>query len=238
LGPYHPWIAPRAINLGRTYQQFDRIVEAEELLRVALDQDRHIYGESHQYVASSLQNLAILIYNEKDKTEGMQLIEQGLAIEEQAIGKEHINTNQTRALLASYYTEAGLYDEAEALLDEAEVVFRSSFDNDHIYLADLAKFRGQLYVATERAELAVAELTSSAAMFERLFDSDSERLPEVLISLADAYSTIGESENAISAYSRGLSILENGNKATDEHYKRLEELKSASSTLPEQAISN
>ena len=231
LGPYHPWIAPRAINLGHAYQEFGRNVEAEELLRVALDQDRHIYGETHQYVASSLQNLGILIFNEKERTEGVQLVEQGLAIEEQSIGKEHIDTNQTRTLLASYYTKLRRYDEAEALLDKAQVVLGSTLDDDHIYLANLVKYRGQLYLATERPELAVSELTSSAAMFERLFDSDSERLPDVLFSLADAYSTIGENESAVSAYSRGLSILENAGDATDEHYKRLEVLKRASGRL-------
>lgn len=225
LGPYHPWIAPRAINLGRTYQTFGRFAEAEELLRVALDQDRHIYGDAHHYVGSSLRNLGVLVFSEIDRGEGIQLVEQALAIELQSIGDDHLDTNQTRTILANYYTIVGRHEEAESLLDEAQPNLRKAFEDDHIYLADLTKYRGQLYLATERPVLAIAELTSSAAMFERLFDANSDRLPDVFFALAEAYSATGEIDAAVSSYARGLRILETNKKATADQYERLEEIK-------------
>lgn len=227
LGPYHPWIAPRAINLGRTYQTLGRMAEAEDLLRVALDQDRHIYGDEHHYVASSLQNLAILVYGEKDTDEGTGLLEQALGIEEKSLGPDHIDTNQTRALLANFYINAGRYDEAEALLETANAALRKAFDDDHIYLADVARYRGQLYLATDRPGLAVAELTKGIEMFERLFGPDSERIPGSLFLMADAHAEMAESDKAVAAYSRGLRILETLGEARPEHYERLAELQSA-----------
>jgi tetratricopeptide (TPR) repeat protein len=231
LGPYHPWIAPRAINLGRTYQTLGRMSEAEGLLRVALDQDRHIYGDEHHYVASSLQNLAVLIYKEEDTDEAIGLLQQALRIEEQSLGSDHIDTNQTRSLLASYYVNEGRYDEAEALLETAKAALSKAFDDDHIYLADVARYRGRLYLLTDRSELAASELKASVEMFERLFGPQSERIPGTLFFLADAHSRMAENDKAIAAYTRGLNILETAGEAKAEHYSRLEELRSAAGGL-------
>lgn len=184
LGPYHPWIAPRAINLGRTYKHFGRIDEAESLLRVALDQDRYLLGEEHHYVASSLQNLGVLIYDERSREEGIELVEQGLVIEETALGDSHIDTNQTRGLLGHYYTETGRFDEAEVLLDAAARHLDGAFESDHVYTADVAKYRGQLYLATDRPRLAQAELDRARGIYERLFGLESERLEPVDQALA------------------------------------------------------
>ncbi len=227
LGPYHPWIAPRAINLSRTYKELGRIEEAEELLRVALDQDRHVYGEAHHYVASSLQNLGILIFEEKDRSEGIKLLEQGLAIEEESLGGEHIDTNQTRYQLAGFYTEVGRHDEAGRLLDQAESVLEDVLEGDHIYLTELGRFRGKHLLAVDRLELAAAELAASAAMIERLLGVDSERLPAVLLPLAEALAASGRNDDAVATFSRGVRLLEVAGEASAEHYARLEELKKA-----------
>ena len=230
LGPYHPWIAPRAINLGRTYQHFGRFEEAEELLRVALDQDSHIYGDTHHYVASSLQNIGNLVFAEKDQDEGIALIEQALAIEIESLGNEHLDTNQTRTLLANFYTQVGRYAEAEPLLDVADANLSAAFEGDHIYLADLARYRGELYLQTERPQLAVEQLTASTAMFERLFDAESERLPGSLLPLAEAYAATGDYKTAVTMYARGLQLLQDRGEATEEQTKRLQELRESSST--------
>ena len=201
--------------------------EAEELLRVALDQDRNLYGDTHHYVASSLQSLGILVYEEKDRSEGIGLLEQALAIEEASLGGEHIDTNQTRYQLAGFYTDVGRHEDARRLLDQAASVLREELDGDHIYLADLARLRGEPLLAAGRPELAATELTESAAMFERLFGADSARLPEALLPLAEAQAATGENDAAAATFARAVSLLEATGDAADEHYARLEELKKA-----------
>lgn len=192
LGPYHPWIAPRAINLGRTYEHFGRVDEAESLLRVALEQDRHLLGNEHHYVASSLQNLGVLVYEHRSRDDGIALVEEALEIERKALGDEHIDTNQTRALLGSYYTGVGRFEHAEALLDTATRHLDDAFETDHLYRADVARFRGQLYLATDRPDLAVAELNRARDMYERLFGATSERLDPVMAALDEAQAALGD----------------------------------------------
>ena len=64
-------------------------------------------------------------------------------------------------------------------------------------------------------------------MLERLFVVASERLPAVLIPLAEAYAATGANSEAYSSYSRAVALLEKTAETNDEHSARLEELKLA-----------
>ncbi len=227
LGPYHPWIAPRAVNLGRAYRVSGRIEEAEELFRVAVEQDRFLFGDAHQNVANSLQNLGIFVYQHRDKVEGVQLIEEGLAIEEKALGDDHIYTNQTRTLLANYYTAAARYDESEALLEHAKPRLHESLDGDHVYLADMYWYFGSLYLGTERPEQAAAALERAVGMIERLYSKESGRMGGMLTKLAIAYSELGRHADAYRSYARVVRMWEASSGAQDYHYEDLEKLRKA-----------
>ena len=227
LGPYHPWIAPRAVNLGRTYALFDRIDEAEELLRIALDQDRHLYGDEHQNVANSLQNLGVFIYQRRDREEGLRIIEEGLAIEEKALGDDHIYTNQTRGLVANYYTDAGRFEEAEALLDRALPRLQAIVEGDHVYLADIYWYFGELYNATDRPQQAIGVLETAVGMIERLYGKESGRMGGMLTRLSMAYTAVGRHGDAFRAYARVVRMWEASGGAQDYHYEGLEELRLA-----------
>jgi hypothetical protein len=68
------------------------------------------------------------------------------------------------------------------------------------------------------------------AMFERLFDAKSERLPGVLLPLAEAYAATGKYETAATTYARGLQLLQDRGEATEQQTKRLQELRASSAT--------
>jgi serine/threonine-protein kinase len=227
LGPYHPWIAPRAVSLGRTYSMFQRFDEAEELLQVAVEQDRHLYGDSHQNVANSLQNLGVFVYKHRDKEEGVGLIEEGLAIEEQSLGDSHVYTNQTRTLLANYYNAAGRFSESEALLEHALPRLEATLDGDHVYLADMYWYFGDLYIGTDRPQRAIEALETAVRMIERLYGKESGRMGGMLTRLSIAYTAMGRHGDAYRAYARVVRMWEVSSGAQDYHYEGLEGLRQA-----------
>jgi len=225
FGPYHPWIAPRAINLANAWKRAGRLEEAEELLRVALDQDQHIYGNEHQYVASSLQNLGIFVFENRDELDGLRLLEEGLAIEENALGDDHIYTNQTRTVLANYYIDVERYEESEALLDRAKPNLLAAIEGDHRYLIALYRYLGKLYLRTARIEQAVQSLEMAVAMVDRLLGEDMADDSRPL--LASAYTEAGAHLKAYESYLQVVNIAEQAVQVQDHHYEVLEELRKA-----------
>jgi tetratricopeptide (TPR) repeat protein len=93
--------------------------EAEPLYQQAISTRRQQLGPEHPDVASSLNGLGRLYYNQGKYIEAEPFYQRALAIYEQQLGLEHLNVANTLSNLGSLYNDQGKYIEAELLLQRA-----------------------------------------------------------------------------------------------------------------------
>ncbi|NEP23597.1 tetratricopeptide repeat protein [Moorena sp. SIO3I6] len=83
LGDDHPHVATSLNNLAALYFRQGRYSEAEPLYQQALALWKKLLGEDHPDVAISLNNLAVLYWAQEDLISALNLLIQGLEVEEQ-----------------------------------------------------------------------------------------------------------------------------------------------------------
>lgn len=78
------------INLASSYSGSKNFVEAERLLRTALEIMMKNVGPDHQSITYPMLHLAVTLYHQKRDEEAEQLAEQVLHIREKAFGKDSL----------------------------------------------------------------------------------------------------------------------------------------------------
>jgi tetratricopeptide (TPR) repeat protein len=86
-GDDHPNVAHSLNNLAGTYRAMGNYAEAEPLLRRALELRRSLLGDHHPDVADSLYNLAILCVSTRREADALNLMREGMLIDDQFIGQ-------------------------------------------------------------------------------------------------------------------------------------------------------
>ncbi len=223
LGPYHPWIAPRALNLGSAYRRIGRDEDAERLYRIALDQDRKLYGDDHHNVASSLVSLARFIRGKGRRDESIAMAEEALKIEKASLGEDHVYTAETSTVLANWYITARRLDEADELLKAAEPILVEQL-GDHLFTGNLvlAKSRHAYHSGDIEAHIALSH--EAIGVYERAFDGKSERLLQPWIWIGNAYNELGDTTRAADAYGTGIESARQVNQEDAGLYERHAEL--------------
>ena len=92
-----------------------RYKEAETLFQKALSIQEQILGPEHPDIATTLNNLAILYYEQDNYVEAEILYKRALNIREQELGPNHSNVASPLNNLALLYADQGRYAEAEPL---------------------------------------------------------------------------------------------------------------------------
>ena len=83
-------------NLAQLLQATNRLVEAEPLMRRALEIDEASYGPQHPTVARDLNNLASLLQATNRLAEAEPLMRRALGIFVPSLGLEHPNSQTVR----------------------------------------------------------------------------------------------------------------------------------------------
>ena len=89
LGENHPNVATALNNLAQLFQATNRQVEAEPLMRRALQIDEASYGPEHPDVAIDLSNLARLLQATNRLAEAEPLMARAFGILVHSLGLEH-----------------------------------------------------------------------------------------------------------------------------------------------------
>ena len=101
-------------QVAQLYQQ-GKFNAAIPLAEQALAIRKHILGENHPDVATSLNNLAKLYHDQGRYTEAEPLYQRSLQIREAQLGKDHPHVATSLNNLAALYRAQGRYPEAEPL---------------------------------------------------------------------------------------------------------------------------
>ena len=118
-------------TIGETYRSLGLYDQAEPHLRAALALRQQVWGNEHEKVAESLNNLAILLKVKGDLDTAEPLYRQALAINRRVLGDEHPHTAIAVNNLAALLKGKGDYHEAETMYREALVMTRRLHGNEH-----------------------------------------------------------------------------------------------------------
>jgi tetratricopeptide (TPR) repeat protein len=91
-GPDAPETAEALNGLALTYQSLARYIDAEPLLRRAIEIDEKVLGKDHPNVARDYNNLAVLLRDQGKYDQAEPLYRRAIEISEKVLGKDHPNT--------------------------------------------------------------------------------------------------------------------------------------------------
>ncbi len=139
--------------LATIYSKLGKFDQSETLLREVLATQRALHPEQHVEVAETLASLGRLLL-ERDDPGAAEVLRAALKQRVALLGPEDIRTARTTAFLGSALRNAGDYEEAEVLLNEAvETLRRNDLDGAHLAVA--LSGLASLLNAVERTDEAV-----------------------------------------------------------------------------------
>lgn len=104
--------------------------QAERLYREAIQIWRRLGPSYEAHTATTLFNLGAVLCNEGNIREGVDVLEESLALHRRSLGTQNIRTVRNLSLLGQAYLQSGDLGRAEATLTEALALERELYPND------------------------------------------------------------------------------------------------------------
>jgi tetratricopeptide (TPR) repeat protein len=195
--------AARLLNRTGWYLR-ERIqyAEAEPLLQKSLALPEH------PYLASSLNNLALLYQAQGKYGQAEPLLKRALVIDEKVYGTEHREVAADLNNLASLYFAQGKYGQAEPLLQRALAIWEKVLDPEHPDVATSLNNLALLYQAQGKYGQAESLLQRALAIWEKTLGPEHYFVAVNLNNLAMLYHDQGKYEQAELLFKRALAIDE------------------------------
>jgi tetratricopeptide (TPR) repeat protein len=159
-------------------------------------------------VASSLDRLAKLYYDQGRYSDAETLLVRALAISEQQLGADHPDTAASLNNLAELYKSIGQYSNAEPLLVRALAISEQQLGANHPDTATSLNNLAGLYYSLGRYSGAEPLLIRALAISEQQLGADHPDTATSLNNLAILYKSIGQYSNAEPLLIRALAIRE------------------------------
>ena len=182
--------------------------QAEPLYRRALEILEQALGHNHPQVATALNDLAILYYEQGKYKQAEPLYRRALEIWEQAYGSRHPNVAYPLNGLANLYREQGKYEQVEPLYRRALEIWEQVYRSGHPNVAYPLKGLAELYREQGKYEQAEPLYQRALEIWEQVYRPDDHRVAYPLNGLANLYREQGKYEQAEPLYQRALKIWE------------------------------
>jgi tetratricopeptide (TPR) repeat protein len=193
---------------GYYLNQRAEYAQAEPLYQRALAIDERALGAEHPDTAASLNNLAVLYYDQAQYNDAEPLFRRALAIRESVLGPEHPNAATTLNNLAELYRTQGHHQEAEPLYRRALAIREKALGTEH---PDTAGSLNSLAVLLDnQGKPAEAEplYRRSLAIREKALGPSHPMTATSLNNLAELYRRQNRNQEAEPLYRRALEIKE------------------------------
>ncbi len=207
LGKGHAKTAAVMHDLGQVRIYQGRFEEAKDWIQQAVNVQQNLKGESLG-LASSLNDLAIVYYNQARFPETESLYSRALDLQEKELGPDHPTLAETLNNLAQLYKTLTRYDEAVPLHQRALSIRRQAFGDNHREVAHSLNNLGTLYTLQQRYDEAEPLLRQALSIKEAALGPQH---PEVAISLnylAELFVHQQKYEEADRLFRRNLAIVE------------------------------
>ena len=170
-------------------------------------QRRHL-GLEHPKVASSLDKLALLYYNQGQYAQAEPLYQRAMAIREEALGPEHPAVAISLNGLAGLYRTQGQYAQAEPLYKRALAIQEKALGPEHPDVATSRNNVALLYCNQGQYAQAEPLYKRALAIQEKALGPEHPAVATSLNNLAGLYHNQGQYAQARPLYKRALAIRE------------------------------
>jgi tetratricopeptide (TPR) repeat protein len=183
-------------DIAQLFRGQARNLEAEPLIRRALEIDENSFGPAHPNVAIRLNNLARLLQDTNRLTEAEPLMRRALEIGEKSFGPEHPKVAIRLNNLAQMLQDSNRLAEAEPLMRRALEIQEKSFKPDHPKLATYLNNLARLLQVTNRLAEAEPLLRRALDIDEKSFGQNH---PDVAIDLNNLASLLRDTNRLAEA---------------------------------------
>ena len=200
--------ADRLHQLANVHFATGEYAVARQLHERSLALREQALGPDHPVVATSLNNLAIVLQELRAFAEAKLLLERALQIQEQALGPEHPGVAGSLNNLAILYQRTGAYTEAMPLQQRALEILEKALGPEHpgvaVCLNNLATLhkRAGAYAAARTLQ------TRALAIQEKALGPEHPDVAASLSNLADLLWKEGAVADAKAHHERALAIRE------------------------------
>ncbi len=118
---------------------FNRLTEAETLLREALVLTRDAYGPGDRRVADAMNNLGHVLTAQGRYAEARPLVDSALSVYRRLLGDDHQSVGVGSSALGLLLQEQGEFTRAEALFRDALAIFQGRFGADNLFTVGAMK---------------------------------------------------------------------------------------------------
>ncbi len=186
-----------------------RISAAEMLLKRALDIDEKVYGPNHPLVATRLNNLASLYFEDlQNYEEAENLIRRAIAIGNISLGEFHPDVTIYINSLASLLNATNRRLEAEPYMRKALAIDEHNFGNNHHRVATRLHNLAMLLIESNRFDEAEVYARKSLLIDKQCYGDEHHRISSGLNALALILRAKGELSEAESLLRSALNIDE------------------------------
>ncbi len=202
-------LAKQQNDLGWSYFEQGRYVEAEPLLRQALEIRQRELGDDDAITAQSFNNLAGLYQTQGRYAAAEPLLQKALKIRK--VRSEQEPTKYAAALnnFAGLYDDQGRLDKAEPLYQQALEIDEKVCGKDHIKVATKLNNLASLYQSQQKYEKAELFYQRALGIWKKEFGENDYRVAIGLNNLAELYNNQEKYAEAEPLYLQALEIDKN-----------------------------
>ena len=195
LGPEHPEVAASLTDLGELFFARVDYEVARELYSEALAMRRRL-GSPDPVVASSLHNVAAVLYTTGKARTALPLLEETLEIQLRSFDEVHPEVATTFSTLGSVYSRSGDVDRAREHFRRALEIRRRIYGDDHPIVARSLTNLGYFLDALGEHENAEPLLHAAVGVFRRLPDPRQLDFARSLVNLSRNLGRQGHHQDA------------------------------------------
>lgn len=194
-GPQSLNVAIADANLGGFALERDRLEEAEQRMRAAVEVAELRFPPDHPDLATIRYSLARVVRRTQNSSEAMELLRGVLEVQREKLPAGHSSTLSTLVELGELLTETGSASDAEPLLREALEGRRNASGARAAKFARAAGALGDCLVAQDRREEAESVLLESQSAWAAL-KGETVETSRAARRLADLYAVLGRPEDS------------------------------------------
>jgi serine/threonine protein kinase/tetratricopeptide (TPR) repeat protein len=182
--------------IGKLYEQFGKLPQAEQMEREALALREREFGTNSLETAASLNDLGLELMAQHKLPEAEKVHAQALAIRRKRLGQENADTATSLNDLAAVYRDEGKLKEAESMALEALRIRQKLFGPKHLDVADSIRNLSIIFGSQGRWSEAKLKAEEALTVRSNLLGSGHILVASSLEDVAWAASGTGELDEA------------------------------------------
>ena len=206
------------------------------LYQECLDIQRNEFGDTHQTVATTLENMANVYYSRKEYDQAISRLDEVLAIRTTLFGAESFPVARTRFNTGVIADVMGDHARALGLIDGALAVFRKNLDDKSPEIGQALRNRAICLKGLGRLDEALYDARAALAIFDAAVDPTERSRIRAIRDIAELLCLKGSPDEAERVAKQAIAVLDpqkpDQAKAIQQLNDQLAKCRSQSATPP------